>query len=57
MQDAIKKEFTGYLMSAPIFASNEGYLYIIPVTSVPSFIFEVNTAKKEIVVQPSSIGS
>src|ERR1043166_8529054 len=42
---------------AATFAKTDGYLYITPVTSVPSFIFEVTPASADIAVQPSSMGS
>src|ERR687885_2582505 len=42
---------------AATFAKTDGYLYIIPVTSVPNFIFVVIPASIDIIVQPSSIGS
>jgi hypothetical protein len=42
---------------AAILARIAGYLYTMPVTRVPSLILLVNPAKRDKVVQPSSIGS
>jgi hypothetical protein len=38
------------------FAKIDGYLYITPVTSVPSFIFVVIATSIDITVQPSICG-